>query len=168
MLPCNFIGKKYEHDQSRSGILFWSSPIDHIKLVSFTFHRRKSITLLQHPLPLHFTFLNMFQATAQKIAQKLPQQTARIQRTFATDSFAFYPVQSNRIRTTVAQNPKTRECFSFYPANVAERQLAAPTIMDVKAVRATLLKNKKTKASLKNLDSVLAAKTTKKISKALA
>ena len=110
----------------------------------------------------------MFQTTAQKLSQKLPQQAARIQRTFATDSFAFYPVQGNRIRTAVTQNPKNRECFSFYPANVAERQVAAPTIMDAKAVRATLLKNKKTKASLKNWDSVLAVKTTKKTSKALA
>ena len=66
----------------------------------------------------------MFQATAQKVSQKLPQQVARMQRTFATDGFAFYPVQSNRIRTAVAQeNPMTRECFSFYPANVVERQV---------------------------------------------
>lgn len=58
----------------------------------------------------------MFQATAQSIVKKAPQQAARIQnaaRTVSTDSFAFYPVQRNRIRTA-KQN--TSLSFSFYPA----------------------------------------------------
>jgi hypothetical protein len=113
----------------------------------------------------------MFQATAQSIIKKAPQQAARIKnaiRTVTTDSFAFYPVQSNRVRT-VKQN--SRNSFAFYPANVAERQIAmqSASINDAKAVRLALMKRKMAaKEPLKNWDSVMQAlKTAKKTNTAL-
>ena len=107
----------------------------------------------------------MIQATAQNLIKKAPQQAARIQaaaRSLSTDSFAFYPVQRNRIRS-VAQSPMTRECFSFYPANMIERQVAAPTISNAKAVRASLMKNKKNKSSQKTWEALMQLNATKKI-----
>ena len=106
----------------------------------------------------------MIQATAQTLIKKAPQQAARIQaaaRSLSTDSFAFYPVQRNRIRS-VAQSPMTRECFSFYPANLIERQVAAPTISNAKAVRASLMKNKKNKSSQKTWEALMQLNATKK------
>jgi hypothetical protein len=131
-----------------------------------------------NPQQIHETFTlrnftiktsTMFQATAQSIIKKAPQQAARIQnaaRSITTDSFAFYPVQKNRVRMVT---PKTnRECFGYYPSNVAVQKtqsLQSAHIKDVKAVRAALMEMKQaSKQSLKTWESVMqtmqAVKTT--------
>jgi hypothetical protein len=107
----------------------------------------------------------MFQATAQSIIKKSPQQATRIHtatRTVATGSFAFYPVQRNRVRLATTQK-SNRECFSFYLSNAAERHSAAAPVVqsvynnDVNAIRAALMKNKNAsnKPLKKNWDSIM-------------
>eukprot|EP00980_Cylindrotheca_fusiformis_P010290 scaffold2294_cov106-Cylindrotheca_fusiformis.AAC.6 len=105
----------------------------------------------------------MFSTAAQSIVKKAPQQAARIQsaaRPITTDSFAFYPVQKNRVRMVT---PKTsnRECFGFYPSNVDAVQKtqslqSAPVKKNVKEVRAALMQKKQaSKKSLKTWESVM-------------
>jgi hypothetical protein len=105
---------------------------------------------------------SMFQANTQAASKKAPQQVARIQSAAGqagpakSHSFAFYPVQKNRVR---AVTPKiNRDCYGFYPANVETTQnlRSSASIKNVKAVRAALMQKKQTKKIVKqNWDSVM-------------
>ncbi|CAJ1942072.1 unnamed protein product [Cylindrotheca closterium] len=105
---------------------------------------------------------SMFQANTQAAIKKAPQQVARIHSPAGqsapaeSHSFAFHPVQKNRVRTVT---PKTnRVCYGFYPANVEKTQSfkSSASIKDVKAMRAALKQKKQTKKVVKqNWDLVM-------------
>jgi hypothetical protein len=148
-----FIEKPYPADTKKITITNNVIPCNH-RIVHINF---ESTTNSRN---LYFTHLlyktsTMIQATAQSIIKRAPQQAARIQnaaRSITTDSFAFYPVQKNRVRMVT---PKTnRECFGYYPSNVAVQKtqcFQSALIKDLKAVRAALMQLQKKQASKKSL-----------------
>jgi hypothetical protein len=93
----------------------------------------------------------IYATTARSLLRKGPQQIQRasnVTRSVSTDSFAFYPVQSNRVRI-VQQKSTTSNSFAFYPSEGIDRaaikaaKIESSTAKSSQAVRVASTRKRK-------------------------
>ena len=77
-------------------------------------------------------------------------------RYFSTDSFAFYPVQKNRIRPSMKKI--TRDCYSFYPSNGMDQE----TRIAMKQLQQAKAKSVRAPTAAPTASTAAAAEATKK------